>query len=173
MATLPINSGHKRAAGSVGDPPMFSMMYNSGHIWKDSGCYLQTKTTGLNIHLVKQGTPSTLLNPLVCQYVPLWHIPRNLRKQVLLPGNWEHVWTPKGKIGCPQWWLSCLHIVHLLCIQMLLGLNYLLNHPRWDFLTPLPFFTLCAEHLDILTLDCSCWLTALKPLYEKVWTDIK
>lgn len=55
---------------------------------------------------------------------------------------------------------------------MLLGLKYLLDHLRLDFLTPLPFFTLCAEHLDILTLDCSYRLAALKTRYEKVWTDI-
>lgn len=41
----------------------------------------------------------------------------------------------------------------------------MLDHPRQDFLIPLPFFTLCAEHLDILTLDFSCRLAALKPLY--------
>lgn len=100
-----INSGHKKAAESLWHhqrTPVSTTVYNSDHIQEGGDCYMQTKATGLNTHLVKQGTLSALLNPLVCQYEPPW-----LRNQLgsapqllLQAGNWEHVCTLKGVIEC-------------------------------------------------------------------------
>lgn len=63
---------------------------------------MQTNTTGSKTHLVKQGTPRPLLNPLVSQYEP-----PSLRNQLgsgpqlfLQAGKREHVCTLKGVIEC-------------------------------------------------------------------------
>lgn len=57
---------------------------------------MQTKTTGLNAHLMKQESPRVLLNTLVCQYEP--PCLRNQLGSVHQTGNKEHVCTLKRVI---------------------------------------------------------------------------
>ena len=69
-----INLGHKKAPESVWShqrTPVSAVVYNSDLIQEGDGCYMQTKTTGLNTRLENQGTPRAPQNPLVCQYEPL------------------------------------------------------------------------------------------------------
>lgn len=108
-----IISGHKKAAESVWShqhTPVSTMVYKSDHIWEGGGCYMRTKTTCLNTHLVKQGTPRALLNPLVCQFeLPCLRNQLGSAPQLLLQaGNWEHVCALKGVTECTLWWLSGL-----------------------------------------------------------------
>lgn len=109
-----INSGYKKSAESVWSQqhtPKSTMVFNSHHIQEGGGCYMQTKTTALNRHLVKQGTLRALVSPLVCQYEPpcLRNQLGSASQLLLQAGNWEHVCTLKGVIECTPWWLSGLH----------------------------------------------------------------